>query len=407
MVLSANGNSPLRGVDRAAFAVALVERLRRAGLSAGLTETDDLIRALAIVSAGSRAEVYWAARITLVRREADLPAFERVFAAVFDDATGLPLTRNAAPAARREDDVQLPLPSANPKGNADGGLPWATLPPPVEARDEPGEDAPAVPEMRPGSCLALAERPFDELDAGQLEALAALLAAELHRWPRRRSRRHAIDPRGRRIDLRNTIAQSRRTAFEPLTVVRERPLRRPRRAVLLCDVSGSMRAQTAAYLHLMRAFTTVTRAEVFAFATTLTRLTPALRRTSARDAITHASEVVTDRFGGTRIASNLAALLDSHHGNTLRGSLVLIASDGWDSDPPERMAAVMARLRRRAHRVVWLNPRAGEPGFAPRVAGMAAALPFCDLMLPAATFGDLITAVRVTLGAHSSSYSAI
>ncbi|WP_436529258.1 vWA domain-containing protein [Actinoplanes sp. HUAS TT8] len=413
MAPSTNNGSPhgprrvLRGADRAAFAVALVERLRRAGVAAGLTETGDLIRALASTSTRSRDEIYWIARVTLVRRHADLPAFERVFAAVFDDVTPLPLTRDAVPAGGGEDDVHLPVPDANPKGRANGGLPWATLPPPVEARDEPGEDDPSVPEMRPSALAALAERPFAELDAARLEALAGVLAAELRRWPSRRSRRHAVDPRGHRIDLRHTIAQSRRTGFEPLTVVRRRAVRRPRRAVLLCDVSGSMRAQTDAYLHLMRAFTTVTRAEVFAFATTLTRLTPALRRPGMREAVTHASEVVTDRFGGTRIASNLAALLDSDHGNLLRGALVLIASDGWDSDPPERMTAAMSRLQRRAHRVIWLNPRAGEPGFAPKVAGMAAALPFCDLMLPAATFGDLVVAVRAMLGAHSSSYNAI
>lgn len=398
-----NGGSPgaggplLRGVDRAAFAVAFVSRLRRAGLSAGLTEADDLVRALEVTSAGSREQIYWTARITLVRRQADLPAFERVFAAVFDEAAPLPLSRGAAPAVRRDDDRQLPLPAANPRGSASGGLPWATLPPPIEAREESGEDESVVPELRPSALAALAERPFEELDAAQLEALAGVLAAELRRWPRRRSRRHAIDPRGHRIALRHTIAQSRRTAFEPLTVVHERAVRRPRRAVLLCDVSGSMRAQTAAYLHLMRAFTTVTQAEVFAFATTLTRLTPALRDPSTRAAIEHASQTVTDRFGGTRIASNLGALLDSHHGNTLRGALVLIASDGWDSDPPERMTAVMTRLQRRAHRVIWLNPRAGVHGFTPEVAGMSAALPFCDLMLPAATFGDLTTAVRVML----------
>jgi uncharacterized protein with von Willebrand factor type A (vWA) domain len=74
--------------------------------------------------------------------------------------------------------------------------------------------------------------------------------------------------------------------------------------------------------------------------------------------------------------------------------VVIVASDGWDSDPPERLAAAMARLRRRAYRIVWLNPRAGVPGFAPQVAGMAAALPFCDRLLPAATFADLADAAR-------------
>ena len=107
-----------------------------------------------------------------------------------------------------------------------------------------------------------------------------------------------------------------------------------------------------------------------------------------------ATAKVTDRFGGTRIASNLQALLSSHHGGALRGAIVLIGSDGWDSDPPEALAAAMARLRRRAYRVIWMNPRAAAPGFEPRVAPMRAALPYCDQMLPAESFASLVRVVR-------------
>ncbi|GAA0486699.1 hypothetical protein Ade02nite_10540 [Paractinoplanes deccanensis] len=382
----------LRGVDRAAFAVAFVERLRGAGMAAGLTETGDLVHALEASPPVSVNALYWTVRVALVRRQPDLAVFDRVFHSVFGDAPPLPLTRASVPPSKR-DDVHLAVPHGGDDAAAGGGLPWATLPPAVAAAD-PAESPLHTPERRPSELAALAERPFEELDPQQLDDLADVLRATLTRWPARRTRRHAVDPSGRRIALRATIALARRTAWEPVTVVRERPVRRPRRAVLLCDVSESMSAQAAAYLHMMRAFTVVAEAEVFAFATSLTRLTPALRHSSAREAMARATASVGDRFGGTRIATNLAALLDSHHGNTLRGALVLIASDGWDSDPPEKMTAAMSRLRRRAHQIVWLNPRAGAPGFAPRVAGMAAALPHCDHLLPAATFADLIAAMR-------------
>ncbi len=125
--------------------------------------------------------------------------------------------------------------------------------------------------------------------------------------------------------------------------MRERPVRRPRRVVLLCDVSESMRAQATAYLQLMRACALVADAEVFAFATGLTRLTAALRHASPREAIDQATAIVGDRFGN-RIAPNVGALFDSYHGNALRGGAAIVASDGWDSDPPERLAAAMARL---------------------------------------------------------------
>ncbi|MBU2668323.1 VWA domain-containing protein [Actinoplanes bogorensis] len=384
----------LRGTDRAALAVAFVDRLRHAGVPTGLTETGDFVHALEAGPMLTLDTLYWTARISLVRRQPDLAPFDKVFAAVFADAPPLPFIREAiAPAARRDDDVQVPVPADTDEVTDGGGLPWATLPPAVEASET--NDGLAIPDRRPSALAVLAELPFDDLDPTQTELLGEALRATLTHWPTRRTRRHAANPSGRRIALRPTLARARRTGWEPVELVREKALDRPRRAVLLCDVSESMRAQATAYLHLMRAFTLVADAEVFAFATTLTRLTPALRHASAAQAVARAGELVTDRFGGTRIATNVAALLASHHGNALRGALVIVASDGWDSDPPDRMAAAMARLRRRAHRVLWLNPRAGAPGYAPRVAGMAAALPFCDRLLPAATFADLTRAAHL------------
>jgi uncharacterized protein with von Willebrand factor type A (vWA) domain len=158
---------------------------------------------------------------------------------------------------------------------------------------------------------------------------------------------------------------------------------------MLCDVSQSMQAQAAAYLHMMRALALVADAEVFAFATALTRLTTVLAHREPTVAVAAATEAVADRFGGTRIAANVRALLTSHHGDAVRGAIVIIGSDGWDSDPPAELAAAMARLRRRAYRVIWMNPRAGAPGFEPRVAAMAAALPYCDALLAADTFRSL------------------
>ena len=170
---------------------------------------------------------------------------------------------------------------------------------------------------------------------------------------------------------------------------RYHPVRRPLTVTLLCDVSQSMQSYATAYLHLMRAFARTRRAETFAFSTSLTRLTPALSHQSAAAAVALAGEQVTDRFGGTHLASCLRELLVSRHGNAVRGGVLVIASDGWDSDDPADLAAAMARARRRARRIVWLNPRAGAAGYQPLVGSMAAALPFCDAFLPADTLRGL------------------
>ena len=195
------------------------------------------------------------------------------------------------------------------------------------------------------------------------------------------------------------MARARHTGFEPAVLVRSEPRRKPRRVVMLCDVSQSMQPYAAAYFHLMRAAAVATRAEVFAFATVLTRLTPALAHSSAEVAVEQATAKVVDRFGGTRIATNVRALLASRHGDACRGAIVLIASDGWDSDPPEELAGAMARLRRRAHRVIWMNPRAAAPGFAPLVGAMSAALPYCDELLAADSIQGLSEVVSAIVRA--------
>jgi uncharacterized protein len=390
--LSVSPPAILRGVDRAAFAVALAARLRSRGVPVDFTAIDDFVRGLAALPPDSRSRLYWTARISLVRRHSEIAAFDAVFAAAFDDAV-LELDPNArrrslpsAPAG--EDETLLPVRTDAAEDETGAGLPWVTLPTVVGAADGSDRDF-SVPQRLPSEIAGLADAPFDELSGPEMELLSRWLTSARAGWPTRRSRRVATDPRGHRVALRPTIARSRRTGWEPIELVRVRPVAKPRRVVMLCDVSQSMQAQAGAYLHMMRALTLSADAEVFAFATTLTRLTGALAHRSAELAIEQATAKVLDRFGGTRIATNIQALLSSHHGGSVRGAVVIVASDGWDSDSPEQLGAAMARLKRRAYRVIWMNPRAAAPGFEPRVATMAAALPYCDRHLPADTFRSL------------------
>lgn len=386
----------LPGVDRAAFAVALERRLRAAGLAVSLTATADLVTALRHRFPVDRSELYWLTRVTMVSRHSEITLFDEVFTAVFDDAViGLD------PAARRQRRPALPPPEAPPprtevpggRGESDIPLPWVS---PREIALGEGtfeDDSRALPELRASAVEAASTAPFGELSAEEMTMLSQWVE-RTSGWPTRPTRRMRSDPRGQRIALRRTLAAARRTGHEPISLAWETRRHRPRPIVMVCDVSQSMQPVAAAHLHLMRALAQQRRAEVFAFSTTLTRLTPTLRESTPEQALASAADLVTDRLGGTRIASSLRALLESHHGGLLRGAVLVIASDGWDSDPPEEMAAVMARVRRRTHTVLWLNPRAGAPGFAPGTGAMAAALPHCDLMLPADSFASLRAAVE-------------
>lgn len=380
----------LRGVDRSAFAVALVTRLRSRSITVGFTAIEDFVNALAAVAPTTRARLYWTARVCLVRRHSELAAFDAVFGAVFDDAVlGMdPNARRRSVDHRPAGDMHVPVPKQSDEAADGTGLPWTTLPPAVDSADDT-ESVLSVPERLPGELAGLTDVPFERLSLREMELLGRWLETAVRSWPTRRTRRLTLDRGGHRVALRPTIARSRRTGWEVVDLVCSKPVDKPRRVVMLCDVSQSMQAQAAAYFHLMRALALTVDAEVFAFATSLTRLTTVLAHRSAELAIDQASAKVVDRFGGTRIATNLNTLLGSHHGGAVRGAIVIVGSDGWDSDRPEQLAAAMARLRRRAHRVIWMNPRASAPGFEPRVASMAAALPYCDELLAADTFASL------------------
>jgi uncharacterized protein with von Willebrand factor type A (vWA) domain len=391
--------APLPGVDLAAFAVAFAARLQERGVPVDITRTGDFIRALTVSPPDSPRRLYWAARVCLVRRPSEIEILDAMFA----DASPDPQERSesAVTAGGGRDDALIPLPRVGANDRHDDGLPWATLPPAVAEADGSG-DALALPERLPSDVAGLADVPFERLDAREMELLRTWLMAATASWPTRRSQRRRADHRGRRIALRATLARSRRTGWEPVELVRERAVDRPRRVVMLCDVSQSMQPQAPAYFQLMRALALATDAELFAFSTTLTRLTTVLRHRSAEVTVEQATARVSDRFGGTRIATNVRALLSSHHGERLRGAVVIIGSDGWDSDPPEELAAAMSRLRRRAYRVTWMNPRAAAPGFEPRVAAMAAALPYCDDLLPGDTFRSLRRVIATISRARSS-----
>jgi uncharacterized protein len=385
-------NTPLllRGVDLAAFAAALVARLRGAGVSVSASGQTNFVQALRQLVPHTRSALYWAARLTLVNRFEDLNAFDAVFGSVFG---------GIEPDGTKGPDSPLPIPGPKTPaagavqqtgGSSDAGaqqLPWVTRA--VSDRDGiTSATVPTVevPDVLPSRIATLADEPFDRFDPEDLRLLGSWLETAVQRWPRRRSLRSEPSPHGKRIDLRATMNASRRTGWEQVTLARTRPRRRPRRVVLVCDVSRSMQPYAAIYLHLMRA--TVLRQagmrpEVFAFSTSLTRLTPVLSHRSAEVALERANAKVTDRYGGTFIGRSIGALLAPPHGNALRGAVVIIASDGWDSDPPDVLDHALARLRRRAEMLVWLNPRAAQSDFQPLAGSMAAALPYCDLFLPA------------------------
>ena len=229
----------------------------------------------------------------------------------------------------------------------------------------------------------LLERDFAGYDERDRAAALALLRRGATRGPRRRARRAVPSRRGRRIDLRATMRASWRTGGEPFVLRRSQHRLEPRPLVLIADVSGSMTPYAVMLLAYMQATVTARRrVEAFAFATRLTRITHELRGRDPEAALRRADAALRDARGGTRIGEAVGALNRDYGRLIGRGSVVILLSDGWDRGDPALLAQELARLRRCARRLIWLNPLAADPRWEPLTRGMVAASPHLDRILP-------------------------
>jgi uncharacterized protein with von Willebrand factor type A (vWA) domain len=268
--------------------------------------------------------------------------------------------------------------------------------------DAPLTDAPAVHRVA-SAAEHLRGRDFAQLSAAELRQLVDLMREMSLAVPPRRTRRYRRARDGKRPDLRGTLRQARRSGGEAIRLSRQAPRVRPRRLVVLCDISGSMESYARALLMLLYCLHGgqvrggQSRPEVFSFATRLTRLTPALAAASPDIMLAKAGEAAPDWSGGTRIGAAIKEFNDRYGARGMaRGAVVLIISDGWETGEPALLGEQMARLSRIAHRIVWANPRTQSPRYRPEVGGMAAAWPYCDAVVSAHSLdalGDLLSAL--------------
>jgi len=262
-------------------------------------------------------------------------------------------------------------------------------PPATGEEGEPGDEL-AAREVFASATERLASTDFAELSPAELLMLSGLMRKLTLAVPLRRSRRPQQTQRGRQTDLRRTLRQARRTGGHPLRLARRAPLREPRRLVVLCDISGSMEPYARAMLQLLYCAAGGAEAEVFTFATRLTRITGTLAHVRPGLALQQAGQAAPDWLGGTRIGASIAEFNNSYGRRGMaRGAVVVIISDGWDTGDPEVLRHEMERLSRVAHRIVWVNPRTQSPEYQPLAGGMAAAWPYCDAVVSAHSLNAL------------------
>jgi uncharacterized protein len=323
-------------------------------------------------------ELYWVARVTLLTEHSHVPVFDRVFAQVFGGMVDVADSRG---------DTSTPPPvsarpgESRPAGGEDreGSTSPVPNPNPTPGEGNGGDDGLDTVLAAVSDEERLRTQDFSSLTMEELQQLRALFERLSVAPPPRRARRSVRHPRGRRLDMRATLARAHRSAGDPIDAIRRRQRTRPRRLVVLCDISGSMEPYARAYLQLLHSAVGGARAEAFVFATRLTRLTCELAVRQPDAALRRAGAAAPDWSGGTRIGAALKAFNDGYGRRGMaRGAVVLIVSDGWEHGDPALLGEEMARLSRLAYRIVWVNPRRASPRFEPLAGGMAAALPFVD-----------------------------
>jgi uncharacterized protein len=351
--------------------------LRASGVAADTTRLATAIAALTHVDPLDARAVYWVGRLTLCAEPDDLPRYDLLFDTWFRGSLP-PLPGPIAP-ARPAPVLQLRALGASPDA------------------DEPAEDDDEVLRTAASATEALRHRDVALLADAERDEVNQLIALLTPRLASRRTRRRRAGGRDG-LDVRRTVRGMLADGGEIATLARLRPRRKPRRLVLLLDVSGSMSPYADVLLRFAHAAARVAPAstEVFTLGTRLTRVSRQLRLRDPDQALHAAGTAIPDWSGGTRLGESLQAFLDLWgQRGTARGATVVLASDGWERGDAVLLGEQMERLARLAHRVVWVNPHRGKSGFAPVTAGMTAALPHLDDLLAGHTLDALHTLADV------------
>jgi uncharacterized protein with von Willebrand factor type A (vWA) domain len=346
--------------------VGFLTALRHHGLAVPVGGSVLFVEALGHLPSGPDS-VYWAGRSTLAHSPAEIEVFDAVFRNWWlGDASEQPTYMGVEQRTINVD-------------TADDAEPDDVEPPDTDT-DTGSEDADETRSLRFTALESLRARDFATLDDAELAQIAGLLAQLRLTGSLRRSRRRRPSRHGGRPDLRRTVRASMRTGGEPLRVHTTEATARPRRIVLLADISGSMELYSRVLLQFAHAaVTSGIPVEAFTIGTRLTRITRELTIHDPDRALDRAAAAVPDWSGGTRLGLGLRTFNEQWGVRGMaRGAIVVILSDGWDRGEPAELAAEMRRLRFVAHRIVWVNPLKASEGYEPITRGMAAALPFID-----------------------------
>ncbi|HUE44688.1 MAG TPA: VWA domain-containing protein [Aestuariivirgaceae bacterium] len=376
--------------------------LRKAGLPVGPGAVVDALEAVQSGALTSRQDFYWALHSVFVTRHEHDPLYDQAFHVFW---------RNPRMAERLMHQLlqQVRVPAAAPpKTPGQRRLAEAMYAPASDkSRQAP---SPKVLELEAQFTASrdevLRRKDFEQMTAEEeARARAAIAALRLHRTEVR-TRRFEPSSHGTSIDMRRTIAASMRRGGHLVDLARRRRRRREPPLVVIADISGSMSNYSRIFLHFVHALMSDRdRVHVFLFGTRLTNVTREVRRRDVDEALAKVAGAVQDWSGGTRIGQCLREFNFRWSRRVLaQGAHVLLMTDGLERDDTELLGREMARLRRAARRIVWLNPLLRYDGFAPLAAGVRAILPNVDEFRPVHNLDSLEDLARALSNTSKPSY---
>ncbi|MEX0328295.1 MAG: VWA domain-containing protein [Ruegeria sp.] len=375
---------PARALGLADRMSGFIAHLRMNGLRVGPKETADALAALSAVEATDFGQARQALCVLLAGDAEDWRRFDELFDAYWFNSgkqrTGMAQNTHVRVQSSKPMIWQTDNEAAH-DGSADAGQ--ATIPDPGDGEAE-GMDGKLIATRTANLSRRDLRELMDEQSLKQAQTAAERLARAIRD---RRSRRRKRALRGPALDMRRIQRASLARGGEPLDLYRRARPPRPMRIVALCDVSGSMTVYSRVFLAFLKGLVgTGAEADAYLFHTRLMRVTDALRDHDTLRAAGRLSLMAEGFGGGTDISGSLESFLNGYGARALNGrTIVLILSDGYCSADPQALGSVLARIRRKAWRIVWLNPLKGWQSYQPVAAAIRAAEPYLDAHLPANT----------------------
>ena len=352
--------------------------LHRAGLEVNAGNLIDLCQSFKHIDLQNRVDFYAAARATLVSRYDDLATFDQVFRAFW-----------AQPISPED----MTLTDADAGGDPDLDL-QADVSEVVDAADvqEEAEGEGESEEVGYSPDEAMMQKDLAAMSDKEVEQARKVIHEIVNIIANRRSRRRVPEKRGKEMDFRRTWRRNAVYGSDGVELAMKRRRIKKTKLMLLCDVSGSMDCYSKFLIRFIYALKREIRdVEVGVFSTRMTAISRLLKTRGVEESLREVAETVHDWAGGTDIGGCLREFNDNFARDMLRSrTVMIIVSDGWDRGDPELMRQEMARLRKRVHKLLWLNPLLGTPGYQPLCLGMKPALPYLDYFLPAHNLDSLI-----------------